>query len=302
MAQDEVPHPCLAGDSGSLEGCAVLALVGLKSQALIIGCLVVQPVHTLDVADDAPRELGVAAISVADGRVSRCGELVVGDDYTLGGDPVLTLPQGVHGIVRHPHALGFLAVDVAQLGLLGDEKAHGGHAVQQWKRGHCHGIVLMDNRLVGVDNVEAHLKGALAAKVVEHPREQVNAVLEGVYGQGVGAFQQRHGRYQSRQTEAVVAVQMADEDVVEAHELEPHASHAQLSALAAVDHHEVVAHVKHLARGTVPGGHCGAAAAQYVEFQPCHDGSSGVFGMTKLLIIPKTSKPFKRYVGKSQKI
>ena len=75
----------------------------------------------------------------------------------------------------------------------------------------------------------------------------------------------------------MVAVQMADEDVVEAHEFESHAPHAQLGTLAAVDHHEVVAHVKHLARGTVPRGHCGAAAAQYVEFQPCHDGSSGVW-------------------------
>ena len=270
MAQDEMSHTSLTGNSGGLKGGAVVSLVGLETQAVVIGGLMVQPVHALDVADDAARELGIAAIGVADGRVGWRGELVVGDDETLGGHPVLTLSQGVHGIMRHPQALGLLAVDVAQLGLLGDNETHGRDAVQQGECGYRDGIVLVDNRLVGVDDVEAHLKGALAAKVVEHPREQVNAVLEGVNGEGIGAIEQRHGRYQPRQPEAVVTVEVADEDVVEAHELESHAPHAQLSALAAVDHHEVVAHIEDLARGTVPGGHCGAAAAQYVKFQSRH--------------------------------
>ena len=128
----------------------------------------------------------------------------------------------------------------------------------------------MDDGLVGIDNVETHLEGALAAEVVQHPLEQVRTVLEGVDCQRVGALQQGHGGYQSRQPEAVVAVQVADEYVVQAHQLEAHASDAQLRALAAVDHHQVVTHVEHLARRLVARRHRRAPASQYVQFQSCH--------------------------------
>lgn len=69
----------------------------------------------------------------------------------------------------------------------------------------------------------------------------------------------------------MIAVQVTDEDVVEAHRLDAHASHGQLGALAAVDHHQVVAHVQHLARRLVAWRHRRAAAAQYVQFKLCHD-------------------------------
>ena len=65
-------------------------------------------------------------------------------------------------------------------------------------------------------------------------------------------------------------MQVANEDVVEAHELQSHASHAQLCTLAAVNHHQVVAYVKHLARRLMAWRHRRAAASQYVQFQPCH--------------------------------
>ena len=96
---------------------------------------------------------------------------------------------------------------------------------------------------MGVDDVEAHLKRPLTAEVVQHLPEQLCAILEGVDGQRIGAVQQGHRRYQARQPEAVVTVQVADENVVQPHEFEFHASHSQLCPLATVNHHQVVAHV-----------------------------------------------------------
>ena len=49
----------------------------------------------------------------------------------------------------------------------------------------------------------------------------------------------------------MVAVQVTNEDVVESRELEPHAAHLELGALATVDHEEVAAHIKYLARRQV---------------------------------------------------
>jgi hypothetical protein len=63
---------------------------------------------------------------------------------------------------------------------------------------------------------------------------------------------------------------MADEDVVKAHELESHAAHTQLGALATINHHQVVSHVEHLARWLVARRHRRASASQYVQFKSCH--------------------------------
>lgn len=72
-------------------------------------------------------------------------------------------------------------------------------------------------------------------------------------------------------------MQMADEDVVQTHEFELHASHGQLCTLAAVNHHQVVAHVEHLARRLVARRHRRATTSQYVQFQPCHNLGLFVF-------------------------
>jgi hypothetical protein len=68
----------------------------------------------------------------------------------------------------------------------------------------------------------------------------------------------------------MVAVEVADEDVIESHELEFHASYGQLRSLATVDHHQVIAHVEHLARRLVARRHRRTATSQYAQFQPSH--------------------------------
>ena len=168
VSQNEPFDSCLTCDRSRFQCRAVVALVGLDVQAVVVGGFVVQPVHSLDALDDAAREFGVAAVGITDGRIGCRRQLTVGNDDALGGDPVLTLPQAVDRIVWHTQTCDLLADDVAQLGLVLEQKAHGWNAVNQRKRRDGYGIILIDEALVGVDDVEVNLKGTLAAEVVQH--------------------------------------------------------------------------------------------------------------------------------------
>ena len=68
----------------------------------------------------------------------------------------------------------------------------------------------------------------------------------------------------------MVAMQVADEDVIQPRELEFHAPHFKLGALAAVNHEQVVANVQHLARRQVLKTRRCRSASQYVQFKSCH--------------------------------
>ena len=123
VPQDKVAHIGLTGHGSGFKGGAVVALVGFQAQAVVVGGLMVQPVHALYTLDHAAREFGVAAIGVADGIVGCGGQLVVGNDKALGGDPILALTQRVHRIVGHAQPFDFLADDVTQFRLLPEQEA-----------------------------------------------------------------------------------------------------------------------------------------------------------------------------------
>ena len=64
--------------------------------------------------------------------------------------------------------------------------------------------------------------------------------------QGGGAPQEGKGGDESDEPEAVVAVQVGDEDVVDAGEFEPAAAQLHLDAFGAVDHEEFLTDVDDL--------------------------------------------------------
>jgi hypothetical protein len=100
---------------------------------------------------------------------------------------------------------------------------------------------------MGVDDVELQVEGAFAAEEVEHPAKELGAIFENVHRYGAPNVVKRHRREQAQQPKAMVAMQVADEYVPKPRELQVVAMHTQLGALAAVYHHQVASHIKHLA-------------------------------------------------------
>ena len=250
----------LSGHAGGIAGGTVIALSGLGGQTVVVSSFVIEPVHALHGIDHAPRVTRVAAVGIGAGGIGIGGELGIGDDEPFGGHEVLPLPETVHEVVWHPMVSGGRRDDVPQLGLFVEQKSHGGHAVQQRECGDGNGVVLIDDALVGRDDVELELERALVAKVVKHFVHQFSSPGKGVDGHCAGTRVQCHGGKKSENSEHMVAVQMADKDVVEAAEVETLPAEGRLRSLAAVNHEEVVAHVEHLARGRVTPGGGGRAA------------------------------------------
>ena len=97
---------------------------------------------------------------------------------------------------------------------------------------------------------------------VVHPfAEEVNLWLHkslqcvvGIYVQWCGAPQQPECRYESHQPEAVVAMQVRNEDVVYEREMYMSATHLQLRSLSTVNHKLLVANLHYLRTGIVTCG------------------------------------------------
>ena len=89
-------------------------------------------------------------------------------------------------------------------------------------------------------------------------------------GERAGALVQVESSEQPRQPEAVVAVQVADENVVESLHLQVLTGKAKLGRFATINHKQIVANVKHLACGHVAHRCGGRAATKYVKFKFVH--------------------------------
>ena len=123
----------------------------------------------------------------------------------------------------------------------------------------------------GVHRMEFHFEPGTLAEKVQQTLQHRAKVFRGVYMQGGRAPQQAKGGNQTDKPEAMVAVQVGNEDMVEMREFEPGTAHLQLRPLSAVDHIEFFAHIDDLRRGKVAhGGKC-RPAAQNRQFELFHD-------------------------------
>ena len=86
------------------------------------------------------------------------------------------------------------------------------------------------------NDVEINLHGYVAHKISEHIAEQLSTVLEYVDGYGATFAMKCHGRDQTRQAETVVAMEMADEYVLQARHAQVHPRHHGLCPFSTVNH------------------------------------------------------------------
>ena len=97
-----------------------------------------------------------------------------------------------------------------------------------------------------------------------------NRTAKGNSRQKKSSWEQREGRNHADEPEAVIAVQVAQEDVSQPVELQPHAAELDLSPLAAINHKQVVANVEHLSARVVSQGRQCRPAAQNIDFKFSH--------------------------------
>ena len=125
-------------------------------------------------------------------------------------------------------------------------------------------------------------------EVIEPGAHQRFQLGEGMDVQRCRAAQEPERRDEPHQSEAVVAMQMRDEDMPQTRKAQSRPAVLALRALATVNHIELVAQVDDLRRGVVArGGEC-RTAPEDMNFKLLHLHSS--LGATKVAIILKTAK------------
>ena len=107
------------------------------------------------------------------------------------------------------------------------------------ERLNCYGIVLIDYLAASVDNIKLEFIGTLTTEEIEHALKKLSALLEDMDCHHSPLVVKSHCREQAKQAKTVIAMQVADEDVIKTRHLQVHALHFKLRALAAVNHHKV---------------------------------------------------------------
>ena len=162
-----------------------------------------------------------------------------------------------------------------QQGLFTEEETATRHTVAQGYGVHRQRAVFVNEarllvHLLG-QRVEDYLVVHALAAVVEYGFEQGFEVGVRMNVHVGRAPEHPEGRNQSRKTEKVVAMQVRDENVPEALELQAHLAKLMLCALAAVNHKQFLAHVHHLSRREMLDSGHGTAAAEYIYFKFFHN-------------------------------
>ena len=107
-------------------------------------------------------------------------------------------------------------------------------------------VVVDDFGLGRMDGVEHDFVGHTFAEKIQLGCQQSLQFLVGIDVQGGSASQQSEGGNQSHQPETMVAMQMRDEDVVEAGELQLGTAELELCPFTAIHHEELLAYVHYL--------------------------------------------------------
>ena len=127
------------------------------------------------------------------------------------------------------------------------------HTVFQWESRHVEVLVRENQRrLLKVNRVNADVEFGVGDEKVDLRLEDVHEIGRHVEVDVGGAFVERQRREQSDQPEAVVAMGVADEDVLQLSGVESVAQELCLRALAAVDHVQFAAVAENLRGGVMP--------------------------------------------------
>ena len=254
-----------------LQGSGVEILAGECFVAGTVGRVVVKQVHVLQQLSVLRHHKCVGEVGVAARGIGWGSELVIRDYPSVGGGEIQSVLDAWDGVVRDAILLDAFALDVAVARLLLEQKSIARHAVVQRKRGDLHEVVL-ENRgwLLTADGVDADVEVPVLHEEVDLRLQNRLQIRRHVEVDVVAAVVERQGREQAHQPEAVVAMGVADEDMVELPGVDLVSYQLHLRALPAVDQVGNALDADHLRGGVMPQCRFRAPASEDGDFEGCH--------------------------------
>lgn len=268
MAYAKLPHPCISSQGSCLQGCGVHGLFRPECAFVEIGRFVIEQIDAINNVFQLWQIDGIGAVGIRARRCSWRGEAFVRDDGTVLCRPRSTGLDVIDLADRNAIGVYHLPPYMRQVWLLAEKVAAGGKPMLQGYAMDGDAAVFVNEVVPSrIDGMEEHFVLNLGIVSAHEELEQLAHLLRPVNVELGSTAQQVHRAYQSRQSEDVVTMVVADEDMSDAHHGEPHPLHLSLHALATIYHKEFAPHVQDLRGGLVACGGLGRAATQYVQFE-----------------------------------
>ena len=254
-----------------LQGGGVEVLAGERFVAGTVGGVVVEDVHVLQQLSILRYHKRVGEVGVATRGIGWGSELLVWDYPSVGGGEVLSALDARDGVVRDAILLDAFALDVAVAGLFLKQESVAGNAVVERKGGDLYEAILENHgRQLAADGVDADVEVPVLHEEVDLRLQNRLQIGRNVEVDVVAAVVERQGREQAHQPEAVVAMGVADEDVVELPGVDLISYQLHLRALPAVNHIRNPLNADHLRSSMMPERRFRAPAAEDGDFEGCH--------------------------------
>ena len=241
VADDEAFHMGITGDLRCLACGGMEGFFGTGEIAFGKSRFMIEQVRPFDNRDDRAVLGRIGPERITLGRSSRTRQAGIGNDLAFGRDIVLPLLDIFHATDGNLIEIRHLADDMRLLRFLGKEIAAGGNPVLQRDGVDRQRTVFHHQRMAaGIDRIETHFELHAPAEQIHHGTQVSLDLLRTVHDQLAGASQHAERGDQSRQTEAVVAMQMRDEDMGETAETDAHPPHLHLGTFPTINHIQFV--------------------------------------------------------------
>ena len=243
-------------------------LVGERFVAGAVSGVVVKEVHVLQHFGVLRHHERVGKVGVAARRVGWGSELLVRNQLSVGSGEIMAVLDASDGVVRDAILPDALGLDVSVAGLLLEQEPVTGNAVVERKRGDFY-VVILENLgwLWAADGVDADVEVPVLHEEVDLRLEYRFQIGRYVEVEVVAAAVERQGREQAHQSQTVVAVGVADEDVVELPGMDFVSYQLHLRALPAVDQVGSPLDADYLRGGVMPQCRFRAPAAENGDFE-----------------------------------
>lgn len=273
VADDEFIDASLLGDLCSLQGGAVATVTGFLDVLVLVGGFVIKKIRSLDDGDDA---LGVDGIA-AEGILLRWRglggqEFVWNNLATLGIGPIDALLDA--GIVSHRNLQFATTIDeqmtVTRQFL--EQESGSRYAMMERDGADAQGLILVDDlalqRIVGL---ESHLHRKLGTEEIEQRTEDPLGIGVGMDDDLAGPLSQTQRGDETDEAEAMVTMQMAEQDVSDLADSYVVLQQSDLYAFATIDKEQVATEVDNLRRWAVPKRGLGTTASEYGDVEAIHE-------------------------------
>ena len=185
------------------------------------GCLMIDGSHSFYALCNLLLEDGVGAVGIGANGIGRHGEKLVRYNLAFSSGVVQSCFYVVDLAFRYAECIDSVSSDVKERLLLANEIAAAWHSMEEGNGAYLHASVFIDDfLLLCVHLVENNLEWRVFAEVVYLRLENANEVFWTIDVEVGGASEQSKCRDQSDESEAMITMQMSEEDGVEMRELE----------------------------------------------------------------------------------